>query len=124
MTAQERKNDDASCLLCVFTSNRHEHTCTDPHKAKPMRYGFAMATALTTTGMSGDFPSVYINHHGNSLSPCVRTHMDSGQSSVVCESQRLRVGVSGSCKLLNPCVYYCVCMINLKVKKKRGVAYL
>lgn len=38
-----------------------------------MAYGLAMATTLTTNGMSGDFPPVYINLHGNSFSMCVGT---------------------------------------------------
>lgn len=86
-----------SALCGVFT-----WTCTGT-----MRYGLAMATALTTTGMSGDFPSVYINHHGNNFSLCVRTFMDSGQSIVVRGSQRLSV-CSWSCNLLNQRVCVCV----------------
>ena len=35
-----------------------------------------------------DVPSVYINPHGNSFSLFARTCEDSGQSNVVCESQR------------------------------------
>lgn len=54
--AQGRKDDDVSC---------HRHT-------QNMAYGLAMATTLTTNGMS-DFPSVYINHHGNGFSVCVGT---------------------------------------------------
>lgn len=34
----------------------------NPQNTGMMRYNLAMATALTTLGMSGGFPSIYINH--------------------------------------------------------------
>lgn len=104
-----RKKNDAFCLLCMFTWTQAR---TWTYKAKPMRYGFAMATALTTTGISGDFPSVYINHHGNSISLCVRRCTDSGKPTVVCESGGLWFCVHGQLSMMLVFVLmwaWCVC---------------
>lgn len=100
VTKQERMKDDSSR---VFTS--HEHTCTgNTHTlTRPRRYGFAMATALTTTGMSGDFPSVYNNHHGNSFSLCL----------CVCKEGRAAwtLGNPMLCVKARDCVCVCVCEV-------------
>ncbi len=84
-----KKKGQKMILSVCFVCSRHTdmETRTHTHKAKPMRYGFAMATALTTTVISGDFPSVYNNHHGNSISLSVGMCTDSGKATVACLSE-------------------------------------
>lgn len=88
-TRKERKMMFPVCFVWCAHMDMHKHT----HKTEPMSYWLAMATTLTTTRMSGDFPNVYINHHGNSFILCVRIFMGSGQSFVACQSQRLHISV-------------------------------
>lgn len=60
-------------VFVQFSEGRRAQGRKEDDDTQNMAYGLAMATTLTTNGMSGDFPSVYINHHGNSFSMCVGT---------------------------------------------------
>lgn len=80
----KEKEDGVSCLLWLVGFTR---TCRG--KTRSMRYGLAMATALTASGMSGDFPSVYINHQ--QLQPACEDVLRVLGNPFLCEGVRARV---------------------------------
>lgn len=80
----KEKEDGVSCLLWVVGFTK---TCRG--KTRSMRYGLAMATALTASGMSGDFPSVYINHQ--QLQPACEDVLQVLGNPLLCEEARAGV---------------------------------
>ncbi len=110
------KRDDASCPLCVFTSHRHEHTCTGTHKRSHWGMDLPWQQPWPPLGCQ-EISLLFTWITMETASACVRGREWTLGNPMLCVRARDRVCVCvcvfmvicAWCTLLNPSVCDCVC---------------